>query len=1045
MPVNVLIVDDHPLFRKGLRAIIKSNSNYNIIGEAIDGIEAIALVKKKEPDLIIMDITMPNINGIEATIEILKILPKTKILALSIHTGKQFVKGMLKAGAVGYLIKDSAPEELLIAMDKIVNNEMYLCSAVTSAALSPDNDLDHEKFVVLNTKLHRPAIADDYVKRKEIIKYLDANFDKPLTLISAPAGYGKSIVASQWLEHTSCLHSWVSLDQEHSNLRMFLIYIHAAIEKIFPGSLDKIDGILNANELPPISIIAHTFINEVDLIEHDFILVLDDYNLIKDLQIHDFIDEILRFPPEHLHLLIIARKDPPLNLSILRINGRMNEIRMNNLCFSEPEVKELYKKILNVQISNQSVDNLLKKTEGWVVGLRLASVKISDARNADTFIKSVKNDDQLVSDFLISEVLSKQPENFKKLLVITSLLNRFNVELLDVVFEKHTSDHKDVFSGSAFINEVINSNLFVISLDDAKTWFRYHHLFQGILHKQLSDFYSQKQIFEFHEKISAWFQKEGFVGEAIEHALKANSNKKAIAIIENEWVKVTNEFNWRVLESWLTYLPNMLVNTSISLLLMKAWIAQAKNKMQELSEIIQRIIQLKADLSAVDKGFLAFFKGILNYYEGQADVAMKYFKEAIKLIPKQYLLIRSDIDFFGSLVGQMKGEPEISILPNNNNNKSSLFSKYGNSLNGSRKLVQEITIEMLEADLPKVQHKMIAYFNQKRNVNNSNSLGEYFKGSRNYWASELTIAITEFENLINNRYYLNNRSIIDSFIGLALSQHYLNKPQEALESIKQMMAFAEEINEPEITKFAKSGQARIALLQRNVGGVKNWLNTTMQYDLKVNTAFWIDDPSITYCRVLIFKGDEESLKKSLELLDIYMRFADTIHNKVRKIEILVLKSVVNTKLDNKSEGLLNIYNALELVTPGGFVQLFVEFGDEILELLLKLKAKKQHLKIIDVIIGIVERKNSIFNSAKSKKQEGLKVVRKTDLDEIISSREVEVLNLVAKGLRNKEIAEILFVSDDTIKKHLYHIFQKMEVSNRTGLVSKAKELGMISN
>lgn len=1040
MSVSVLIVDDHPLFRKGLRAIINSNSNYNITGEATNGAEAIELVKELEPDVIVMDITMPTINGIEATKEILTIFPDTKILALSIHTGKQFVKGMLNAGAVGYLIKDSAPEELLIAIGKIVNNEMYLCSAITSVALSLEEAVEKEAFLILNTKLHRPTLADDYVQRKEILEYLESNSDKPLSLISAPAGYGKSIVASQWLEYTKSLHTWVSIDEEHSNLKVFLIYIHAAIEKLFPGTLDKTGIILSANELPPVNIIAHNFINEIDLINQDFILVLDDYNQIKDSQVHDFIDEILRFPPEHLHLLIITRKDPPLNLSSLKINGRINEIRMNNLCFSENEIKILYKKLINIQISDESIQQLLKKTEGWIVGLRLASIQISDVRNSDELFRNGKGDDQLVSDFLISEVLSERTESFKKQLIVSSILNRFNANLLDSLFDKEYFENP--ISGNAFIKQLITSNLFVISLENDHTWFRYHALFQGILRKQLVEMYAVEQVSAMHERISCWFQKNDIIGEAIEHALKANSNNKAIEIIEKEWVAATNEFNWKIVEGWLTYMPDAVINASVKLLLIKAWIVQSKNKIQKLSKIVHRIDQLEQDLSPTDTGFLLFYKGILNCNEGLSEAALTFFNEAIALIPESYILIRSDIYFYEKLVQQMSGQKEVSIL--NETEIANLTNLDNDSIMYGRKLLQEISIGMLDTSLTKTQHKIKAYFNQKRANSSSISMASYFKGSCNYWANELVVAVTEFENHINNKYRSNYRSIIDSFIGQALSYHYLNKPQESLDSIKKMMLFAEEIDDFEIMKFAKSGETRISLLQGNITIVKKWMNTVTLQDLKANTLYWIDEPVITYCRVLLVKNTEESLPKALELLSNYLSFSKSIHNKLRIIEVLVLKSMTNTKLENKRRALSNLNEAINIAASGGFVQPFVAVGNEILELLLELKSKKQNLNFIDTIIGLIEQRNLNFKSSGSKKQSSHKLFRKIISDDIISTREVEVVNLVAEGLRNKEIAEKLFVSDDTIKKHLYHIFQKMEVSNRTGLVTKAKELGIIS-
>jgi len=108
---TVLLVDDHPLIRQGLRALLEGEENIAVAGEAGDGQEAIDQVKTLVPDVTIMDISMPNINGIEATRRILSEAPETRIIALSIHSEKRFVDEMLRAGARAYILKDSVPEE----------------------------------------------------------------------------------------------------------------------------------------------------------------------------------------------------------------------------------------------------------------------------------------------------------------------------------------------------------------------------------------------------------------------------------------------------------------------------------------------------------------------------------------------------------------------------------------------------------------------------------------------------------------------------------------------------------------------------------------------------------------------------------------------------------------------------------------------------------------------------------------------------------------------------------------------------------------------
>ncbi len=213
MKNKVFIVDDHPFTRAGIRSLLENNSTIDIIGEAVDGLDAVKQVIEKRPDLVVMDINMPQLSGIDATREILHQFPHIKIIALSIHKGEIYVKKMLDAGAAGYLLKDEAPEELLTAIEKVNKGDLYLSSGVTRAALSTGtDDLAFTKTSVLQSKLQRPPISFDFVVRTKIIHELESNIIRPLSIVSAGAGYGKSIVVSQWLEQTEYLYSWISLD-----------------------------------------------------------------------------------------------------------------------------------------------------------------------------------------------------------------------------------------------------------------------------------------------------------------------------------------------------------------------------------------------------------------------------------------------------------------------------------------------------------------------------------------------------------------------------------------------------------------------------------------------------------------------------------------------------------------------------------------------------------------------------------------------------------------------------------------------------------------
>ena len=135
MSISVIIVDDHKIIRDGLKILLSNHGSINVVGEAENGREAIKITLEKRPDIVIMDIGMPVMNGIEATRQIVKDLPETKVIALSMHYDKQYVSGMLASGAKGYLLKDCAGEELSKAI-KIVNEDnTYISQDITNTVI----------------------------------------------------------------------------------------------------------------------------------------------------------------------------------------------------------------------------------------------------------------------------------------------------------------------------------------------------------------------------------------------------------------------------------------------------------------------------------------------------------------------------------------------------------------------------------------------------------------------------------------------------------------------------------------------------------------------------------------------------------------------------------------------------------------------------------------------------------------------------------------------------------------------------------------------
>ncbi len=1039
MSVKVLLVDDHPVFMAGIRAILENKMGISIAGEAKDGNEAVKMVKEKRPDVVVIDITMPNLNGIDATKKILKLSLDTKVLALSIHSGKRFVKSMLDAGAVGYLLKDSAPEELLSAILKVAKGEMYLSSAITSIALSKDI-FQLENIKVLNTKLHQPMITGDYIIRTKIIEQLEKNVNKSLSIVSAPVGYGKSVTIGQWLEKTEKVNSWISLDEEHNDLRVFLYYLKAAIKQSFPEGLEEFDILLNNKILPSVKVLVHVLISELDMIQYKFILVLDDYHNIHATEIHSFIEELLRFPPKNLHLCILTRHDPPLSLSSLRVHSRMHEIRMKDLSFSKKEINVLFKNLFKVELNKDVTNALYEKTEGWIAGLKMILLKIDEPKDTNGILKKLNGNIHLVSEFLVAEVLSKQSIDFRNQLLKSSILDRFCDEVLEELFSLESSEEENALSGNEFIDKLISSNLFVISLDNTRNWFRFHNQFKELLINQLSRTKTKNEINSDHLVVSEWFESNNLLNEAIEHAGIAGNVDKVVRIIEQHGRKMINMGKWHELNKWLSKLPADVIQDRAELLIAKAWVHMFNFDVEALWPIMDRIDELmnRNEGEHAFSGEVAYFRAHSSIEEFQdGSQSLEYLERALQLIPKEEIAFRAETELLYGIAGQMQGQ------------SASIMKRVLHWLNDSKPLapLRETRLLLVLKLINYIElrpDEAIKYFDRCHNVAELNDLEDslcwcnYIEGLIFLHIGDFKSAIDLLEQVRNKRFLFHARAAIDAMIALAIAYQMDGQMRHANKTVRYLEEFNQSLGSY-FSDFVNSCKARLGILQENTDNLKYWPKPSSCNPVRTS-LFWFEITCATRCRLLIADGSNKNLKEAETLLAKLEEKNVKLQNSLHLIDILALQAILYYKQNKFEKAFKTLENSLALAESSEFVMPFLELGSDMTNLINTLPKKIKRKTNIENILNCIEVvKKSIKHDLKDGKAE----MEITDNVKSFTPRELAVLKYVSKGMRNKEIADLLFVSDDTVKKHLYNMFQKLSVQNRLSLVSKAGELGLI--
>jgi LuxR family maltose regulon positive regulatory protein len=926
---------------------------------------------------------------------------------------------------------------------------------------------------LIRTKLYRPRITGDLVPRPRLLERLEQRRDRPLTLVVAPAGYGKTTLVTSWLATCDYPSAWLSLDEDDNDLVVFLSYFSAAVQTIFPGAVGKTSALLNVAKMPPLDVLARSLINELDQIEQSFTLVLDDYHAIQNMEVHHLLAELFRYPPRALHLVLASRNDPPLPITRLRARGQATEIRTHELRFTEAETA-MFLKQFGMPADDRTVQALLERVEGWVTGMRLAVLSSRHRGSVDLAPAQVERGISYVTEYLLTEVLEGQPPAIQDYLLRTSVLERFCAPLCEAVClsstqvassrEAETAVKAGVceLGGQAYLDWLEASNLFVVALDEKHEWYRYHHLFQQLLRNQLQRRCGPDEIAAIHTRASAWYAQNDLIGEALSHALNAGDDLGAAQLVERNSRLRLNEDQWHVLEKWMAKLPEAIIQQRPQLLLAKAWVSYYHFALWAIPPLLEALETMLDDdvASQPSWGEVDFFWGHHWYWQGQSSRSLDLLGRALERIPEAHHAARGEAELWWGLASQYSGQRTEAVQRLN----SILHGKQPPPPVRQIKLLGALVfVHMLSGELTEVaqatpQIRELAIRSQNAYIT---AWISYLQAYVAYFQNELGQAAHHFAQAVEGRYVLYTRAAIDSLAGLTLTYQAMQQPDKASATMNLLLEYAQQTRDPPSVAIAHSCRARLSLLQGDLVSAVRWLKTT---DLPTDAGvmfYWLEIPHVTKCRVLIAEGSAASLQEAEGYLHTYEQVKEARHNTRQLIDILLLQAVAYQKQEQTDRALAALERAVTLALPGGWIRPFVELGPTMAGLLVRLSQQGVAPQyIVQILAAFPAKDDADAGIQRRTKPQAPSPVASTltrhplsspagdatgGLVEPLTKRELEVLELMAQRFTNKEIAAQLVISVGTVKQHAYNINQKLNVRGRRQAVAKAISLGILSS
>ncbi len=905
---------------------------------------------------------------------------------------------------------------------------------------------------ILTTKLYIPPPRSKVVLRPRLIERLNEGLHRKLTLISAAAGFGKTTLVSEWAAGCDEKVAWLSLDAGDNDPACFLAYLIAALQTL---ALSKVEGIaanlgagalgvLQSPQPPSIESILTTLLNEIATIPDHFILVLDDYHAIDAKPVDNALAFLLEHLPPPMHLVIATREDPHLPLARLRARGQLTELRATDLRFTRAEAADFLNQVMGLNLSADNIAALEARTEGWIAGLQLAALSMQGRSDAASFIQSFTGSHHFVLDYLVEEVLQRQPEHVRNFLLQTAILDRLSSPLCDAVTGQE--------DGRGMLEALERGNLFVIPLDDQRQWYRYHHLFAEVLQAHLREA-QPDHVSTLHQRASEWYEQNGLRSDAIRHALAADDLARAAGLIELAWSAMDLSYQSSTWLGWAKALPDELIRARPVLSVGYAWALLDGGEL-EASEArlhdAERCLDTPTDkMVVVDKeqfcslpASIATARAYRSLALGNVPGAVKYAEQALKLTPEDDQVRHIQATSLLGIAQYTSGDLEAA--------ERSLTDFHAN-LRKTGEILTLIGVTFLLADIRVALgrlHEAESIYQQSLRLATVQGepmpLGtaDLYRGLGELYVERGDLE-TGAQHLKTGKKLGEQTALTDWPHRLCVSQARLKEAQGDLEGALALLDEAERVYIrgplPDVRPVAAL-KARVWLKQGRLAQALGWAR---EQGLLVGDSirYAREFEHITLARVLIaqHKNDPvaDSIPEAIALLERLLQAAEAGGRMGSVIEILLLQALALQAQGKVSQALASMERALALAEPEGYVRIFVDEGEA-----MRLLIEKQSHHRDRPLSGYADKLLAALARPAARPQPKISHPKSTMI-EPLSERELEVLKLLRSELSGPEIAQQLIVSLNTLRTHTKNIFIKLGVNNRRAAVRRAEELDLL--
>lgn len=873
---------------------------------------------------------------------------------------------------------------------------------------------------ILPTKFYFPPVPKGFVPRPQLIEKLDQVMSHRLTLVSAPAGAGKTMLVSSWVQavrEKGAKFGWLSLDEGDNAPERFLEYLVACLEEggilldTVPFSSPKKGGQASVEDA-----LVRLILGLVHF-KSEVVLVLDDYHLIYNRDVHASLEYLVEHAPLCLHVVVLTRSDPPLELARWRVAGQLVELRMDHLRFNAQEAAAFIRSVSGVQLSESDVGALNVRAEGWVAGLQMAAISLRGRDDPAAFVAAFTGSHRFVFDYLVEQVLRHLSLDVREFLLQTSVLERLSVPLCDAILETGGD-------ARSLLDSIERANLFLVPLDDERTWYRYHHLFSDLLRLMLDQVHPGLATV-LHCRACCWYEAQGMLPSALHHALAAGDMELAARLVSANVLVLVEHAELAPILVRLEAVPREQRTSEPWLGLAHAWALAYAGQMEKV-EVVLSQAEAHQDALPEDErrrmmGHIGAVRAYVAWVEGDQQSAVERAMDAALLLPQEEYAVRAlNMTTLGNALIQYEPDPRaVDVLEQ----AVELAQQAGQS----------------HVLMPAVSALAYAYI----------QVGMLHR------AHAVCVDVVGADDAWHTRHQLPAASSVFAELAIVLSEW--GETEKAVQVARRGLALGELWGQADAIVLCLLSLANALSLARETEAARAMIQRSRNIARHVSPWFELSVDQIEM-RICLEEGEVEqaarlaarmgprllaSLKSELfvrqnridEALAIIERAlpAATKPPSLEAVRLGVIRAVAFSLQGDDARALSSLKQVLVMAEPENWLATFVRQGI-IMEKLLRPALVK------GIAPQFVRRLLAAFESRR--KPIGAPVA--DSLVEALSEREMEILQYLNGPLSTPEIAEQLVVSSNTVRTHIKNIYSKLGVHGRSGAVMRAKELGLLA-